>query len=334
MYLSFFKLFNKISFLLHFYDILIYVKIHSHLRLKRIPFIMNIYHLRYFVTLAHYEHYTKAAAKLNTTQPNLSYAISSLESELGVSLFEKEGRNVVLTKCGKDFLADVEHCLSILDSSIHKMHLLSCGDGLIEIGFLRTLGVDYIPQILAQYQQSISDKNVTFNFRSGVTADLITMLKDKLCDIVFCSYKDNEPDIDFIPIATQDLVLIVPNNHPLAQKSEIDLVETLPYPQIFFDRRSGLRSIVDNMFQKINSTPNIALEIEEDQVIAGFVAAGFGVAIVPDMPTLNQLPLKSISIHNPSWERRFYMAYLKNQYQTPVINDFIRFIKNNSLFCD
>ena len=56
---------------------------------------MNLYHLRYFVTLAHLEHYTKAAELLSITQPSLSHAISSLESELGEKLFEKEGRNIV-----------------------------------------------------------------------------------------------------------------------------------------------------------------------------------------------------------------------------------------------
>ena len=68
---------------------------------------MNLYHLRYFVTLAHLEHYTKAAENLSITQPSLSHAISLLENELGVALFEKEGRNIVLTKYGKIFLKDV-----------------------------------------------------------------------------------------------------------------------------------------------------------------------------------------------------------------------------------
>lgn len=288
---------------------------------------MNIYHLRYFVTLAHLEHYTKAAAILNTTQPNLSYAISSLEAELGVALFEKDGRNIVLTKCGKDFLTSVEQTLSLLDSGTHKMQLIGRGEGLVEIGFLRTLGVEYIPLILSDYLLSANDKNITFNFNSGVTADLITKLKDKVCDVVFCSYVENEPKIEFIPIATQDLVLIVPNDHVLAAKTEVDLVETIPYPQIFFACRSGLRPIIDNLFRKIDASPPIAFEIEEDQVIAGFVAAGFGIAIVPYMPILNQLPVKTLTINNPSWERHFYLAYLKNQYQTPVVSDFIQFIQ-------
>ena len=74
---------------------------------------MNLYHLRYFVTLAHLEHYTKAAENLSITQPSLSHAISLLENELGVALFEKEGRNIVLTKYGKIFLKDVEKSLEI-----------------------------------------------------------------------------------------------------------------------------------------------------------------------------------------------------------------------------
>lgn len=290
---------------------------------------MNLYHLRYFVTLAHLEHYTKAAAQLNITQPNLSYAISALEAELGVSLFEKDGRGVVLTKCGKDFLVEAEQSLSVLDSSVEKMQRMGRGEGIIEIGFLRTLGIDYIPQTLSKYLHANNEK-VSFHFHDGITADLISMLKNKSCDVVFCSYTKNEPEITFCPIATQDLVLIVPKDHPLSAKNEVDLSETLPYPQIFFHPRSGLRSIVDNLFYKINAKPQISLEIEEDQVIAGFVAAGFGIAIVPDMFVLKQLPVHKLSIKNPSWERRFYMAYLKKTYQTPAVRSFIQFVQECS----
>lgn len=64
---------------------------------------MNLNQLHYFVTLAYMEHYTKAAKELSITQPSLSHAISMLEQELGTYLFEKQGRNVVLTKYGKVF---------------------------------------------------------------------------------------------------------------------------------------------------------------------------------------------------------------------------------------
>ena len=82
---------------------------------------MNLYHLKYFVTLAHLEHYTKAAEQLSITQPSLSHAIASLEREINIRLFEKEGRNVVLTRAGKNFLTDIEKALALIDESINSI---------------------------------------------------------------------------------------------------------------------------------------------------------------------------------------------------------------------
>lgn len=78
---------------------------------------MNIRHLRFFVELAKTEHMAKAAEKLGISQPSLSYAISSIEEELGVPLFEKEGRNIRLTNYGKIYLEYVKSGLSL--SLIH-----------------------------------------------------------------------------------------------------------------------------------------------------------------------------------------------------------------------
>ena len=76
---------------------------------------MNLSHLRYFVQLAHTRHFTRAAEQLYITQPSLSHAISQLERELGVPLFEKGNRNVELTVFGERFLESVEQSLEILD---------------------------------------------------------------------------------------------------------------------------------------------------------------------------------------------------------------------------
>ena len=124
---------------------------------------MNLYHLRYFVTLAHLEHYTKAAEILSITQPSLSHAISSLESELGVKLFEKDGRNVVLTKCGQAFLVDVEQALDMLDSSINKLQMTGFGEGRIDIVELRTLSSAVVPNFVKGFLDSKSE-NMTSHF--------------------------------------------------------------------------------------------------------------------------------------------------------------------------
>ena len=111
---------------------------------------MNLYHLRYFVTLAEIEHYTKAADMLAITQPTLSHAIYAMEEELGVKLFEKNGRNVSLTKYGKVFFADAQDILTRLDASVNSLKLAGRGEGQIDIAFLRTLGTDVVPKLRSE----------------------------------------------------------------------------------------------------------------------------------------------------------------------------------------
>ena len=81
---------------------------------------MNLSQLQYFRTLAKEEHYTRAAQILSITQPSLSHAIAQLEQELGTRLFEKKGRNVVLTRYGKIFLPYVEESLKVLEEGVQR----------------------------------------------------------------------------------------------------------------------------------------------------------------------------------------------------------------------
>ena len=94
---------------------------------------MNLFQLRYFVTLAKMQHYTRAAHELCITQPSLSHAISQLEAELGVALFEKSGRNTTLTSFGEEFLICANRTLATLDSGVSSLQRSARGDGLIRL---------------------------------------------------------------------------------------------------------------------------------------------------------------------------------------------------------
>ncbi|MGN0136671.1 LysR substrate-binding domain-containing protein [Anaerotignum sp.] len=287
---------------------------------------MNLYQLRYFVTLAETSHFGKAAEKLCIAQPSLSHAIAQLEAELGVTLFERKNRSSSLTKEGRQFLSYVEKSLEILDSGIQTMERIARGEGVIELGFLRTLGISFIPELAADFLRDPRGKNVRFQFHSGVSQPLLQGLKDGKFDMVFCTKIDSEKSIEFIPVSKQDLVLIVPRAHPLANRYTVDLTETLPYPHVYFAENSGLRVVIDQLFDKIGKRPQIAYEIQEDQVIAGLVAQGFGIAVVPYMEELLRLNVKIIQISYPYWERNFYMATLKDHYLPPAVQKFKQFV--------
>ena len=287
---------------------------------------MNLYQLRYFVTLAETQHFGRAAERLCIAQPSLSHAIAQLEAELGVTLFERKSRSTVLTREGRQFLGYVEKSLEILDSGVQTMERAARGEGVIEMGFLRTLGISFIPELAADFLKDERGKNVHFQFHSGITQPLLQGLKDKKIDIAFCTKIETEKSIEFIPVSKQDLVLIVPRGHPLASRYTVDLTETLPYPHVYFAENSGLRVVIDRLFDQIGQRPQIAYEIQEDQVIAGLVAHGFGIAVVPFMDELLRLSVKIIQISYPYWERNFYMATMKDQYLPPSVQKFKQFV--------
>ncbi len=291
---------------------------------------MNLYHLRYFVTLAHLEHYTKAAEQLSITQPSLSHAIASLEKELHVRLFEKEGRNVALTKWGIAFLKDAEEVLTLLDHSVESLQMTGSGNGTIDLAFVRTLGTSLVPALMRSFLDVNEGKQINFKLHNagGLSATIIEGLKSRKYDVAFCSKYKDDPLIDFVPLASQELVLVVPEDHPLSGKDTITLKETLPYPQVLFDHRSGLRDIIDNLFAEIGKYPEALMEVEEDQVIAGLVSQGFGIAIVPYMHILESLDVKIIRISDPKPNRLFYMATLKGTYMAPLVTSFIEFVKD------
>lgn len=289
---------------------------------------MNLNHLYYFRTLAKEEHYTKTADMLSITQPSLSHAISCLENELGVKLFEKQGRNARLTKYGALFLRYVEQSLDMLDEG-KRLLMESSGidGGFIDMGYIFTLGSHFIPQLIKDYLRVKGKNRIKFSFGQGTTKKIIEELKDGKYDLAFSSYVEGEKDLEFIPIGQEELVLITPKGHPLSEKEEINLLDTVDYDYVYFTRNSGLRPVIDNCFSKIKRQPVIAYEGEEDSSVAGLVAAGFGIAILPRIPLLETMDVCIRQITSPVIERYIYLVLKKNKYLTPVVRDFIEFLK-------
>lgn len=289
---------------------------------------MNLFHLRYFVQLAHTRHYTKAAEQLCITQPSLSHAITQLERELGVPLFEKSGRNTTLTRYGEEFLANVESALTTLDAGVESLQRTARGEGIIRLGLLRTLGIEFIPKLTAGFLAANPHRDIRFTFSTGVTKKLLDGLGARQFDLVFCSRPPVELGLTAIPVEKQDLVLITPRDHPLASRHTIDLQDSLPYPQVYFSEGSGLRYVVDDLFAQLGQRPQIAYETEEDQVIAGLVSQGFGIAVVPYMDLLHRLNVSILQISYPIWERSFYMVSDERVFQSPAARQFRQYVLN------
>ena len=287
---------------------------------------MNLDHLRYFVKLSELRHYTRAAEQLCISQPSLSHAISQLESELGVPLFEKSGRNTVLTRYGEEFLECAQRSLGILDAGMESLQRSAKGEGVVRLGFLRTLGVDFIPKLTSDFIAADPNSGVEFSFHSDLSSGLIDGLLQHKFDLVFCSEPEKSLGLTATPVTSQKLVMIVPNGHPLADRESIGLAETIGYPAVWFAKGSGLRKVVDGMYEQVGGKPISVVETEEDEVIAGLVAAGFGIAVVPDMDMLHKLDISVLEITSPPYHRDFFMAWDDSVFMSPAAQRFRSFV--------
>lgn len=290
---------------------------------------MHLRQLEYFYVLAQMEHCTKASEKLFITQPSLSHAISELEKELGTQLFERAGRNINLNKYGRAFFPHVEKALAEL--KLGEKELLKMSDqnkGQIDLGYICPLSFHFVPSIVSAFLSNPKHKKIRFTFGQGTTPDLISDLKQEKYDLVLSSYMDNDTDIDFVPIAEEELVVIVSKDHPLAKLNSITLEEITPYPFIAFSKTSGLRAVIDHALKSTNITPEIAFETETDTAVAGLVEINLGIAIVPKMPSLKTMDVKTIKIKNHIGKRLIYLANIKNRSCTSAVSLFHSFVIN------
>ena len=292
---------------------------------------MNLIHLRYFAELAHTGHYTRAAERLCITQPSLSHAISQLEEELGVALFEKSGRNTRLTCFGQQFLSCAESALQTLDEGVEALRQGARGAGLIRLGILRPLGIRFIPELVSSYLKARPELELKFTFDSGVTGQLLEGLEKNHYDLVFCSKPEREQDFRIAAAARQRLKLIVPADHPLAGRKAVRLKETLDYPYVYFSAISWLRPLLYHIFSKSGAVPSIAYEVQEDEVAAGLAAQGFGIAIVPEMELLEHLKIWAMDIDEPGIERNIYMVARGQGYMTPAVSQFWNYVESKGI---
>lgn len=293
---------------------------------------MTLNQLTYFFQAATLEHFNLAAEKLHISEPSLSRSMSALENELGISLFEKKGRNVSLTKAGRLFLSHAEIILSDISHAEQKMHEIATDGGHIDIGYVGPLAQNYLPKMIRAFLENEENKNVNFNFYRGYTHQLIEGLKSKTYDIVFGAKLSDEKDIEFVPIIQQKMVVIVPKNHPIARLDTVDHSIFYREKVLSYDKTSGLGKETRDYFTKYDIDVPVSFEFPDEPSIASFVAAGFGIALVADVDAVHRddLAIKEL-VEDEQVIHSIYMAYLRGTYVLPAITRLIHFIKNTQM---
>ncbi len=287
---------------------------------------MNLSQLYYFRKLAELQHYTQAAQELYITQPSLSGAIASLESELGIALFEKRGRNVYLTKYGKEFYHYVCSSLQFLERGIEvaKEHAGTLS-GTVDIGSISTIQGDYLPMVIRSF---ISDKgnNVKFSIHQEQTNAIVEAIRNGLWDIGFCSYVENAPDLFFVPVLQQPVVVVVNKDHPLAKEPELRFEQIRGFDLISYHTEQPIGKKLGKLLTDYGLKADQQYSNELD--MSGIASISNSVAVILLTPTLRQFPdLVAIPLPQvPQDFRIVHMAFNQKAYKSHAVESFIDYV--------
>ncbi|MBP2056878.1 DNA-binding transcriptional LysR family regulator [Lactobacillus colini] len=296
---------------------------------------MNLRHLQFFIELAKTQHMAKAAEALGISQPSLSYAINSLEQELKVPLFEKDGRNIKLTNYGQIYLQYVEASLNTLNEGNEYINeLLDVNNGHINIGFTFTMGQDIVPRLITAFKKEPKKKNISFSYFQGTTSELIDQLLDDKLDIVLSSMPplQSREQLNIRHLLNQELLVAIPNEYPFKNNTTISLSELAKYPFILYSKNSGLRSDIDRLLSAAKVKPRIQFESLEDNSIIGFVHYNFGIAIIPHLPNLVNDRVKLLHLSDKQNWHRLYCITRANHFLAPSAASFQDFIQKYCRF--
>ncbi|CAI6327430.1 LysR family transcriptional regulator [Bacillus subtilis] len=281
--------------------------------------------LEYFQTLARMQHVTKAAKSLSITQPALSRSIARLENHLGVPLFDRQGRSISLNQYGHIFLRRVQAMMKEYTEGKEEIQtLLKPDQGVVSLGFLHTLGTTLVPDLIGSFQQEYS--NISFQLKQNHSYWLLERLKSGDLDLCLLASIKPENPIQWIKLWSEELFVFVPNDHPLASRESITLNEIAGERFILLKKGYALRMTVDELFEKADIQPNIMFEGEEAATAAGFVAAGLGISILPDLKGLDQSKITKIRVSWPECQRVIGIAWIKGRFLSPVAETFKQYV--------
>jgi LysR family transcriptional regulator, transcription activator of glutamate synthase operon len=283
--------------------------------------------IEYFVIVANLQHMTKAAKELSISQPALSRSIAVLEEELGVTLFERSGRNIFLNQYGRMFLERAKAALNEIEKGKQEIKsLIHPSSGVLSLGFIYMLGADLIPSLLSSFRKQYPD--IQFELHQSTSHELMTHISNGDHDFAITTPELVTDSCSWHLLGKADLFLAVPNHHKWAEKPYISLEEIHNEPYIGIKETCGLHFTINKLFEGKQINPDIVFEADEIDSVAGLVSAGFGVALLPKPLALQNHQLVWLKVTESACEVSIGLVWKEDRQLTPVAKLFLEFICN------
>jgi DNA-binding transcriptional LysR family regulator len=245
---------------------------------------MELRHLRYFRAVAEELHFGRAAERLLIAQPPLSQQIRQLERELDVTLLSRTTRNVELTPAGRAFLAKTVEILAAVDDAGDQARRIANGaEGRLVIGCVGSATYSLLPRLVRALRKTLPNVDLSVRGEMLAPAQLLALHAGEI-DLGLLRPPVVDPDIAFEVIRSDRLLVALPAEHRLTAQQIIDTADlrTEDFISHAGRGRSRMGALLTTLCAEAGFTPHIQHEVEETSTLVTLVAAGLGVAVVPE----------------------------------------------------
>ncbi|AEF94524.1 transcriptional regulator, LysR family [Desulfotomaculum nigrificans CO-1-SRB] len=296
---------------------------------------MNLSTLQTFITVAEKKNLSLAAQEIHITQPAISKQLGALEAHFGTPLVERKGRGVVLTPAGEVFYRYAREMLDLMHRAERDIRNMS-GEirGRLVIWASTIPGHYILPPIIGLFKKAFPD--VRTQLQIGDSKEVIRKLLEETAHLGAVGVLPNNKRVEGIKFFTDELVVIVPPDHPFASLKEVTVSQLAKEPLVWRETGSGTRAVVENLLSQGGVTPdklNIALEFGSTGAVVTAVEAGAGISVVSKWAVLKEQALHqvvTVKVKDLPMQRDLYLVYHRRKNKSPIVEAFINFaLKQN-----
>lgn len=240
---------------------------------------MDLDQLRSFITIAREQSFTRAAEKLFLTQSALSQQMKVLEQAVGEHLFERHGRQLVLTAAGRIIQERATTILGLVEQMTQEVAALQgLQQGRIRIGASDTICLYLLPPVVQGFRARYPAIEIHLtNLPSG---EILAQLNEGLLDLGIITLPAHDPKLQIEHLLWREDRLICRPGHPLLAQAEVKLTDLMGYSLLLLEKGSTTRALLDQLFAAAQLSPQI-IDLGSIEVIKRYVEIDLGIAIVP-----------------------------------------------------
>lgn len=241
---------------------------------------LEFHQLKYFLAVARAGNFTRAAEELGVSQPTLSRAIQKLETQLGQPLFERKPREVALTDLGELFVNRAEQILALVKDTFSEL-TDATESGRVRLGVIPTIAPFFLPSVLQEFAKKYSDVSVVV--QEDTTENLLKRCSHGEVDLAVLALPITAKYLEIESLFEEELVLVMPNHHPLVKKKTISLKDVKDLSFVMLDEAHCLSDNIAAFCRRQQVQPVSIERTSQLATVQELVSLDHGISMVPKM---------------------------------------------------